>query len=157
MLLVKDLVDKARRQTLTFDGYSDVDVAYVVFDALEMLSAKGFDFIFNEGTTWDTIGLISPAPTSQLNAIIALQAKILVNNANPLTSSQISGLSLSFDKKQISADKAELEWLIVDYLTALNPYQFVQNEYDVLANPGVQVRTLRTLLFPNYQKNPNWI
>lgn len=159
MLLVKDLIAKARRSTMTLDpqSYSDEDVAYILFDALEMLSVKGFEFIFNNGTTWDTIGLVSPMPTPELNAIITLQAKILVNNANPLSSLHITGLAQVFDKKQILQDESRLESLVVDYLTALNPYQFVQNEYDVLANPGIQIRTMRSLLFPNYQKNPNWI
>lgn len=159
MLLVKDMVAKVRRTTATLSPeiYSDQDVAWIVFDALELLSVKGFEFIFNAGTTWDTAGLVAPATTPGFNAIIALQTKILVNGANPLTSLSITGLSQTFDKKQIQADDAALDWLIIDYLTDLNPYQFVQNEYDVLANPGVQIRTLRSLLFPNYQKNPNWI
>jgi hypothetical protein len=159
MLLVTDLVAKSRRQTATLSPeiYSDQDVAWLVFDALELLSVKGFEFVFNAGMTWDTAGLVSPPPTPGLNAIIALQVKILANGANPLNSLSITGISQTFDKKQIQADDAALEWLIIDYLTDLNPYQFVQNEYDVLANPGVQIRTLRSLLFPNYQKNPNWI
>lgn len=159
MLLVTDLIQKARRQTaaLSPEIYSDQDVAWYIFDALEQLSIKGFNFIFTNGTTYDTVGLLNPDPTPGLNAIIALQTKILVNGANPLSSLKITGMSTTFDKDQVQIDDATLEWLIVDYLTDLNPYQFVQNEYDVLANPGVQIRTLRSLLFPNYQKNPNWI
>lgn len=137
--------------------YADQDVAWLVFDALESLSTQGFEFIFNNGTTWDTVGLVSPMTTPGLNAIIALQTKILVTGSNPLASLSITGMSEHFDKTQIERDEANLAWMIIDYLTDQNPYQFVQNEYDVLANPGLQIRTLRSLLFPNYQKNPEWI
>jgi hypothetical protein len=147
-MFIKDLTAPVKRSTIYFADSTDQEVASYILDALDKLAAKGLLFRVVDGGTWDTIAITSPRIDPTLRSIIVLQTKIIGLRTNPFKSIAITGLRQEFEPTAIFNDELELDREISDFFISQNPGLFVQNEYDVLTNLAVQIRTLKSMFFP---------
>lgn len=147
-----DLVARVKRSSLMFDGMSDDAVAALILDAIEEISAKGVPIHISNAARWQDLNIIAPADSPTIRTIITLQTKVLALNGNPLVSLDITGLKQVFNVAQASAEENKLDRMLSDYAMDQAPWLFSMTEYDVLGDPGIKIRTLRSLIFPSYPK-----
>ena len=148
--LLLDLVPTVRRSTSFFDDLTDEAIVGIILDSLDTLQAEGINFVMDPmGTTPLTAGFITPALTPLLRSIIRLQAKVLALKSIPVSDLAITGMRVAINADQILQDQDDLQELINAYTMDIDPRAFVMNEYDVLGSPAIQLRTLKSVLFPS--------
>jgi hypothetical protein len=147
-----ELVGRVKRSSMMFDGMSDEAVAALILDAIEEIAGKGVPITLTSAPTWQDIDIINPAPNATMRSIIVLQTKVLALNGNPLVVLDITGLRQVFNVAQAAAEENRLDRMITDYAMEQFPGLYTMTEYDVLGDPGIKIRTLKSLIFPSYPK-----